>query len=116
MKLIDHFQIGIVIFKDYKHPKEHFKDGDKCFISDCNFYSTKQKHMFEYCNYFMILGYFDKTHYDIFYNQESKKAIYSTKEGKERDFVRNMCDKQCLFYFFNKKMRRMNTHWGGKAF
>ena len=116
VKFIDHFQIGIVIFKDYKHPKEHFKDGDKCFISDCNFYSTKEKHMFEYCNYFMILGYFDKTHYDIFYNQESKKAIYSTKEGKERDFVRKMCDKQYLFYFFGEKDEKDEYTIGWESF
>ena len=72
MELIDHFQIGIVMFKDYIHPKEHFKDGDKCFMSDCNLYLTKEKHMFGYCKYFMILGYFDNMHYDIFYDQESK--------------------------------------------
>ena len=35
----------------------------------------------------MIQGYFDKIHHDILYNQESKKAIYLTKEGKEREFV-----------------------------
>ena len=35
----------------------------------------------------MILGYFDKMHYDIFYHQESKKSIYLTKEGKEREIV-----------------------------
>ena len=60
VKFNDHFQIRIVIIKDFKHPKEHFKDGDKCFISDCNLYLTKEKHVFKYCNYFMILGYFDK--------------------------------------------------------
>ena len=100
---IDHFQIGIVIFKDYRYPKEHFKDGDKCYMCDCNFYSTKEKHMFQYCNYFMKIQYFDKTHYDIFYNQESKKAIYLTKEEKERDFVHKMYDEQYLFYFFGEK-------------
>ena len=42
----------------------------------------------------MILGYFDEIHYDIFYNQESKKAIYSTKESKERDFIHRMCNKE----------------------
>ena len=59
--------------------------------------------MFEYYNCFMILGYFDKMHYYIFYNQESKKAIYSTKEGKKRKFVRKMCDKLNLFHFFGEK-------------
>ena len=102
-KFIDHFKIGIVLFNDYKHPKEHFKDRENYIISDCSFYMKKQKHMFEYCNYFMILVYFDNIHYDVFYNQESKKAIYSTKEGKEREFVRKMCNKQNLFNIFGEK-------------
>ena len=37
--------------------------------------------MFKYCNYI---------HYDICYNQESKKAISLAKVGKERKFVRRM--------------------------
>ena len=69
VKFIDHFQIGIVIVKDYRHPKQHFKNGGKCFISDCNFYLTKEKHMFDYFNYFIILAYFHKIHYDLFYKQ-----------------------------------------------
>ena len=32
VKFIDHFQIGIVIFKDYRYPKEHCKDGKQLFI------------------------------------------------------------------------------------
>ena len=59
--------------------------------------------MFEYCIYFMILGYFDKTHYDIFYNHESKKAIYLTKEGEDREFVCRMYGKKNLFYIFSEK-------------
>ena len=62
-----------------------------------------EKYMFEYCNYFMILGYFDKIQYNIFYNQESKKVRYLTEEDKEWEFVRRICDKQNLFYFFGEE-------------
>ena len=104
------FQIEIVIFKDFKYPKEHFKDGDKCLITDCNFYLTNEKQMFEYYKYFMILEYFH-----IFYNQESQKAIYSTKERKARLSVKYVISN---FYFISlvNKMRRINTHQGGKDF
>ena len=62
--------------------------------------------MFEHCIYFMMLGYLYKIHYDIYYNQEYKKAIYSTKEGKERQFVCKICDKQNLFYFVGEKDKK----------
>ena len=102
VRFIEYFKIGIVIIKDYANPDKQFKD-EKYFISDCNFNILKQKHIFTYCDYFMIIGYFDNMHFDIFYNQETKRAIYSTKEGKERDFVRRLCDEQNLEYFFGEK-------------
>ena len=101
VRFIEYFKIGIVFIKDYANPDQQFKDG-KYFISDCNFNAIKQKHIFTYCDYFMIIGYFDKIHFDLFYNQQTKKAIYPTKKGKERDFVRRLCDEQNLFYFFGE--------------
>ena len=35
----------------------------------------------------MIIGYFDNILFDLFYNQETKKATYATKESKEREIV-----------------------------
>ena len=115
MRFIEYFKIGVVIFRDYKNPDKQFKDG-KYFISDCNFYILKEKYMFEYCNYFMILGYFDKIHFDIFYNQETKKAIFSTKKGEEREFVRRICDAQNLEYFFGEKKEDGDYNPGWESF
>ena len=56
--------------------------------------------MFEYYEYFMTIGYFDNIYFDLFCNQETKKAIYSTKKGKEREFVQRICDKENLYDFF----------------
>ena len=91
VRFMEYFNIGIVIIKDYANPDQHFKDG-KYFISDCNFNAMKGEHIFVKCDYFMIIGYFDKIHFDLFYNQITKKAIYFTKKGKERDFVHRLCD------------------------
>ena len=102
VRFMEYFKIGIVLIKDYANPDQHFKDG-KYFISDCYFYTMKGEHIFTYCDYFMIIGYFDNIHFDLFYNQDTKKAIYSTKKGKERDFVRRLCDEQNLEIFFGEK-------------
>ena len=64
----------------------------------------------------MILQYLYDIHYDIFYNQESKKAIYSTKEGREREVVRRVCDKQYLFYFFGEKDEKDENNVGWESF
>ena len=95
MRFIEYFKIGVVIIKDYKNLNKWLKES-RYFISDCNFNVTKKKRMFEYCEYFMIIGYFDKIHFDLFYNQDTKKAIYSTKESNEREFVGGICDKENL--------------------
>ena len=47
----------------------------------------------------MILDYFDNICYNIFYNQESKKVIYSTRNDKERDFIHKICNEENLEYF-----------------
>ena len=72
------------MIKDYKNPKKQFKES-KYFATDCNFHVAKKKYVFEYCKYFMINGYFDNIHFDLFYNQETKKAIYFTKKSQERE-------------------------------
>ena len=51
----------------------------------------------------MIIGHFDNVHFDLFYDQETKGAIYSTKESKEREFVQRICDKDNLYHFFGEK-------------
>ena len=66
VRFIDYFNIGVVIIKDYKNPKNLFKES-KYFISDCDFNASKKKHMFEYCEYFVIIVYFDNIHFDLFH-------------------------------------------------
>ena len=70
--------------------------------------------MFEYYGYLKIIGYFDNIHFDLFYIQEMKKAIYSTKESKEREFVQRICDKENLYNFFREKNEKSDykTGWG----
>ena len=70
MRFIEYFKIGVVIIKEYKTLKKHFETS-KYFISDCNFNVAKKKHMFEYCEYLVIIGYFDNIHFDLFYHQET---------------------------------------------
>ena len=33
----------------------------------------------------MIIGYIDNIHFDLFYDQETKKAIYSTKKKRKEN-------------------------------
>ena len=77
VQFIEYFKIGVVMSKDYKNPNKQFKES-KYFISDSYFHVAKKKDMFEYCEYFMIIEYFNKIHFNLFYNQETRKAIYST--------------------------------------
>ena len=91
VQFTEYFKIGVVIIKDYKNPKKQLKES-KYFISDCNLNVTKKKYMFEYCEYFMTIGYFDNIHFDLFYNQETNKVKYSKKKSKERGFVCRICD------------------------
>ena len=81
VRFIEYFKIGIVIIKDYANPYKQFQD-EKYFISDCNFNLLKHKYICTYRDYFMIIGYFDNIYFDLFYNQITKKAIYSTKKAK----------------------------------
>ena len=57
VRFIEHFKIVVAMIKDYKNPKKQFKQSEY-FISDCNFHFTKSKHIFKYCEYFMIIEYF----------------------------------------------------------
>ena len=112
---IEYFKIGVVIIKDYKNPKKQFKQS-KYVISDCNFNITKNKHVFEYCEYFMIIGYFDNIHFYYLYNQDTKKAMYSTKKGKEKEFVWRICDKDNLYDFFGEKNENSDCEMGWESF
>ena len=72
--------------------------------------------MFEYCEYIMIIGYFDNIHFDLFHNQDTKKAIYSTKKSKVREFVRKICDKDNLYNFFGEKNKNSDYEMGWESF
>ena len=69
VQFTEYFNVGVVIIKDYKNLKKQFKER-KYFIYDCNFNVTKNKHVFKYYKYLMIIGYFDNIHFNLFYNQE----------------------------------------------
>ena len=71
--------------------------------------------MFQYCEYFMIIGYFDNIHFDLFYNQDTKKAIYSTTISKEREFIRRICDKGNLSNFFGEKNENSDYEMGWES-
>ena len=53
----------------------------------------------------MIIGYFNSIHFDLFYDQKTKKAMYSIKESKEREFVRRICDEENSYDFFGETIK-----------
>ena len=104
MKFIDHFQIGIVIFKDYKHPKQIFKDDDKYLISDCSFDVTKERHLFEYCNYFMILGVLIRS-IMIYFTIWSLKEQYNRLKNERKESLSVECVISKIYFISLVKKR-----------
>ena len=64
----------------------------------------------------MIIGYFDNIHFDLFNNHDTKKAMYSTKESKEREFVCRICNKENLNNFFGEKNENSDYKKGWESF
>ena len=64
----------------------------------------------------MIIEYFDNIHFDLFYKQETKKAIYSIKKGKEREFMQRICDKENLYNFFGETNENSDYERGWESF
>ena len=64
----------------------------------------------------MIVVYFDNIHFNLFYNQVTKTAIYSTKESKEREFVQRIHDKENYIICLWIQMKIVTTKGDGKAF
>ena len=84
VRFIEYFKISVVMAKYYKNLKKQCKES-KYFISDCNLHVAKNKQMFKYCEYFMIIGYFDNIYFDLFYNP----IFYKEEQGK-RICAKNM--------------------------
>ena len=62
------------------------------------------------------MNIFDNIHFDLFYNQDTKKTIYSTKKSKEREFVRRICDKDNLYNLFGEKNENSDYEMGWGSF
>ena len=102
VRFIEYFKIGVVIINNYKNPTIQFNKS-KYFVSDFNFHVAKKKHMFLNCDYFIIIGYFDNIHFDLFYNQETKKLYTQLNMAKKGILFGNHVMSKIAFISLEKK-------------
>ena len=66
-----------------------------CIISDMGYHSMTNKHLFIEADYFILLRFLDNSHWELFYDRNDNRAIFSTKlTAKNRPYhqIMKFCD------------------------
>ena len=77
-----------------------------CIISDMGYHAMTNKHLFSEADYFILLRFLDNSHWELFYDRNSNRAIFSTKlTAKNRPYhqIMKFCDPKTKYILTGKK-------------
>ena len=77
--------------------------GDACCVSDFGYYDFTGRHLFETCEYFIIMRHINGGggHFDYFYSLKSKSAIFRTN-STEAKYILSLCNDTTWFKICGK--------------
>ena len=73
---------------------------NNCIISDMGYHSTTNKHLLKEMDYFILLRFLGNSHWELFYDRNDNRAIFSTKlTAKNRLYhqIMKFCDKRTKY-------------------